>query len=130
MTDDARRRLSSLRDGLIHLHKVLLDSEAAAYERNVARITSRGQLLELVLRDPWFAGLHELSKLVAMIDETLEDKDPDDAADAGALMRQARELLMPNEAGSGFRKRYFEALQRDPNVVMAHAEMKKLFHRL
>ena len=130
MTDDARRRLSGLRDGLLRLHKVLLDSEAAAYERNVARITSRGQLLELVLRDPWFAGLHELSKLVAVIDETLEEKNPEAAMDAGALIRKARDLLMPSEDGSGFRKRYFEALQRDPNVVMAHAEMMKLFQTL
>ena len=60
-TDGAvRPRLTDLRNGLLHLHKALLDSESATYDNDIARITSKGQLLELVLHDPWFAWLHEL----------------------------------------------------------------------
>ena len=50
--------------------------------------------------------------------------------DAERLIAQARELLAPNETGTGFAKRYFEALQRDPDVVLAHARMRKVLSSL
>jgi hypothetical protein len=122
----AHQRLTDLRNGLLALHKTLLESEQATYERDIARIPSKSELLRLVLYDPWFAWLHELSELVVMIDETLDAKEPPDRFDADRLVAQARELLTPNETGQGFEKRYFEALQRDPDVVLAHAKTRKL----
>src|SRR5579864_3218686 len=103
--DSARRRLTDLRNGLLHLHKALLDSESATYDHDIARITSKGQLLELVLHDPWFAWLHELSELVVLIDDTLDAKEPATSADAGRLIAQARELVAPAGAGGSFRDR-------------------------
>jgi len=129
-SDAARLRLTGLRNGLLHLHKTLLDSESASYDRDIARITSKGQLLELVLHDPWFAWLHELSELVVLIDETLDAEQPPGAADASRLVGQARELIAPTNAAGKFRTHYLEALQRDPNVVMAHAEAMKLLAKL
>jgi hypothetical protein len=41
------------------------------------------------------------------------------------LVAQARELIVPNENGRGFEKRYFEAMQRDPDVVLAHGRTRK-----
>jgi hypothetical protein len=38
-------------------------------------------------------------------------------------------LLKPSEDGAGFGKRYYEALQRDPDVVLAHAAVKKLLRK-
>ena len=125
-----RQRLTDLRNGLLRLHKALLDSERASYEREIARINSSGQFLELVLHDPWFAWLHELSELVVLIDEILEAEEATSVFDAGRLIGEARALLVPAETGSGFAKRYFEALQRDPDAVLAHAEMKKLLTAL
>jgi hypothetical protein len=122
----APERLTDLRNSLLSLHKTLLDSEQASYERDIARIESKNELLRLVLYDPWFAWLHELSELVVLIDETLDAKEPPDGADADRLIAQARELLTPNEEGQGFAKRYFEALQRDPDVVLAHGKTRKL----
>lgn len=114
--------LSQLRNALLRLHKELLDSERAIYERDVARIDSPGHLLTLLLSDPWFAYLRELSGLVAQIDERLDDKElPANESDVDAYLDRARALLVPAEFGRGFEKRYFEALQRDPNVIMAHA---------
>jgi len=72
---DLRERLKALRDGLLRLHKSLLDSERAAYERDVARITSTGQYLGLVMDDPFFQPLRELSQFIVLIDEALSRKD-------------------------------------------------------
>ena len=135
--DFTKQRLTDLRNGLLSLHKTLLDSERATYERDVARIGSNGELLRLVLYDPWFAWLHELSEFVVLIDESLDaiDKINDlegapPAIDAERLIAQSWDLLAPNETGIGFAKRYFEALQRDPDVVLAHARMRKVLTKL
>jgi hypothetical protein len=67
-----------------------------------------------------------LSELVVLMDETLDSKEPPDGFDADRLIEQSRELLTPNETGRGFAKRYFEALQRDPDVVLEHGKTRKL----
>jgi hypothetical protein len=127
MPDAARQRLTGLRNGLLRLHKSLLDSERAAYERDVARITTTGQYLDLVLNDPWFGWLRELSQFIVFIDETLDLDDPPTEGGTARLMEQARRLVSPIENGGGFGRRYFEAMQRDPNVVLAHRDMMRVF---
>jgi hypothetical protein len=128
--DPIQQRLTELRNGLLGLHKTLLDSERATYERDIARIDSKGELLRLVLYDPWFAWLHELSEFIVLIDETQDAEEAPLDIDAERLIAQAVELLAPNESGSGFAKRYFEALQSDPDVVIAHARMRKVLSGL
>ena len=128
--DPIQQRLTELRDGLLSLHKTLLDSERARYERDIARINSSAELLKLVLYDPWFAWLHELSEFVVLIDETLDAKEPPAGIEAERLIAQAWDLLSPDEMGSGYARQYFEALQRDPDVVLAHGRMRKLLARL
>ncbi len=126
-SDPVRAQLIGLRNGLLRLHKSALDSERASYERDMERIRSSGHFLELVLHDPWFSWLHELSELIVLIDETLDAPIAAEAADAERLKKQARALLVPVEGAKGFAGRYYEALQRDAAVVVAHGEMMKVF---
>src|ERR1700690_2526763 len=98
--DGTRQRLTDLRNEMLQLHKTLLDSETASYDHDIARIRSRGQLLELVLHDPWFAWLHELSELVVLIDEALASKEVEvTSTDAERFLAQARTLVAPAEGG-------------------------------
>ncbi len=127
VNEPARARLTALRNGLLNLHKILLHSEREIYDHDIARITSASQFLGLVLEDPHFAWLRELSQLVVLIDETLDWEEPATAIDADRLIVQARALVSPAEDGSGFAKSYFEAMQRDPDVVLAHSDMLKVF---
>src|ERR1039458_5377374 len=126
MADAARNLLTELRHVLLAHHKALLDSERARYDHDVERIKSSGQLLNLALHDPFFAWLHELSEWIVMIDETLDAAEPANAAEAARLLAQARALLTPAESGNGFRGQYIEALQRDPDVVIAHGVAVKV----
>jgi|SRR5579864_1448306 len=128
-SDLARARLVDLRRGLLRLHKALLDSERLTYERVHGRISSPGALFQLVIGDTWFEWLHRLSELVVQIDEMLDSDEPATAIDATRVIEQARMLLKPSEEGAGFGKRYYDALQRDPDVVLAHAAVKKLLRK-
>src|ERR1700722_3893989 len=118
MADLTRPNLTALRNGLLRWHKSLLDSERAAYERDVARIASTGQYLQLVLDDPWFSWLREISQLIVIVDEALAQKEPVTDADGARMIAQARDLLLPSESGSDFARRYDEAMQRDPGAVV------------
>ncbi len=126
MTDANRARLRELRAKLLQLHKVLLDDAKVAYEMDRGRVPSNASLLQLVISDPWFAWLHSLSELVVRIDETVEADSPANDADAATLIDQVERLLTASETGEGFQRRYFDALQRQPAVVMAHADVRRV----
>ena len=128
-SDLARTRLTDLRHGLLQLHKALLESERLTYERVHGRIASRGAFFQLVIGDTWFEWLHRVSELIVQIDEMLDAEEAVTAIDATRVIDRARMLLKPTEDGSGFGKRYYEAMQRDPDVVLAHAAVKKLLRK-
>ena len=126
---DFRTRLKTLRDGLLRLHKSLLELQRADYERDVAPITTTGQYLNLVLDDPAFQWLRELSAFIVIIDEALAQKTPPmTEEDADRLIAQARALLSPAEEGTGFARSYFEIMQREAAAVLAHRDMLQVMN--
>lgn len=129
MSDPIRNRLEALRQALLTLHKALVDSERISYEQIVGNITSPNHFLQLLTRDPWFAWLQPFSQLIVSIDETLDAKEPLTAMTVEALVKETRQILVASEAGQGFSRHYFDALQRDPDVVLAHAEVTRHIRR-
>ena len=126
---EIRQQLAPLRESLLQLHKALVDSERVSYEQNLGTIPSPNHFLQLLTNDPWFAWLHPLSQLIVAMDEALDAKakTPLTRELAAALVKRTHELLAASEAGEDFSRHYFDALQRDPNVVMAHAAAAKWF---
>lgn len=118
--------LTDVRHGLLGLHKALIVAEQVTFERIYGRVDSTGQLLQLVMNDPWFTWLHPLSNIVVRIDEVLEENEELTTEEMATLLTEVRALVRPSELGDGFERSYYEALQRAPDVVMAHCEMKKL----
>jgi hypothetical protein len=127
--DNFRDRLAQLREALLHLHKALVESERVSYEKNIGTIPSANHFLRLLTDDPWFVWLHPLSLLIVEMDEALDAKTKTrlTAETASALVKRTAELLVASESGEGFARNYFDALQRDPDVVMAHAQAVKWF---
>jgi hypothetical protein len=121
-----RQRLMALRDALLALHKVLLESERASYEATFGKINSPYQFLQLLTNDPWFAWLAPVTRLITATDEILDVKAPLTVAGEAALVAQTRVLLVATEGGEGFSRHYDEAMQRSPDVVFAHAAVIKL----
>ena len=123
---EIRERLQQIHNALLHLHKTLVDSERATYEKTFGKIPSPNQFLQLLTSDPWFAWLHPLSQLIVTMDEALDEKEPLTADKVDVLVKESRTLLVKSETGEGFSRHYFDALQRDPDVVFAHADAAKL----
>ena len=118
--------LRQLSKALLRLHKALLDGERAAYERMHGPIASNGAYLQLVLGDPAFAWLRQLSRLMAELDDFADADDASAADKVSDLMATLRTLLTPAEGDDIFGGRYREALQRDPEVVLSHAAITNL----
>ena len=122
----AREKLIALRNSLLRIHKTLLDMERRDYERANDAINA-GELFRLVIGHEQFAWLHNISEFVVRIDETLASEVPVVPADATTATTLARKMFAPSESGDAFQKKYYEAIQREPDVVIEHAELARLF---
>lgn len=113
-------QLSTLRDHLLRLHKTLLDSERAAYERAYGRVESSGEWLQIVLSHEHFGWLRPFSGLIVRIDEWLADKErPADELDA--LWKEVERLTALSASTEERAVRYRRAIDRSPDAAVAHA---------
>jgi hypothetical protein len=118
-------RLREMRGGLLRLHKTLLDSQRAVYEQVMGRVTS-GELLQLVINHEQFVWLRSISEFIVRIDEMLDTDEPVTTNDAESALAHARALLSPSENGDEFGRKYYAALQRDPDAVLAHRAVTRI----
>ena len=126
MASPHQQKLQQLRNALLDLHKTLVDAERVSYEKTMGGIHSPNHFLQLLTHDPWFAWLHPVSELIVAMDEVLDGKKRRSQAGIDSFWTQTRSLLVATEGGDGFASHYFELLQREPDVVLAHAEVAKL----
>lgn len=117
--------LTDIRIKLLHLHKLLLDTERIRYEQVRGQI-SNSELLQLVINHDQFAWLHRLSELIVQIDELIHSDEPITSEAIAALIADVQILLTPDEVGNDFAVKYDMALQRNPDVVLAHADVVTL----
>jgi hypothetical protein len=122
----AREKLITLRNSLLRIHKTLLEMERRDYERANGAVNA-GELFRLVVGHEQFAWLHNISEFVVRIDETLAGEVLVVPADATTAITLARKMFTPTESGDAFQKKYYDAIQREPAVVMEHAELARLF---
>src|ERR1700693_7161 len=122
-----RANLTEWRTVLLKLHKTLLDMERRDYEREHGHV-STGELFRLVLDHQQFGWLHNIFEFVGRLGEKLAGEVPITPEDTRSAIGTARKLFVPSESGDAFQKRYFDAIQRDPAVVMEHAELASLFN--
>ena len=119
--------LSDLHRKLLHLHKALLDDERKSYEKANGPVAASGQMLNLVMYDPYFDWLHRISETIVKIDQIQEDKKAT-LEDASDLVASLRTLFKagPESEESDFMKRYKAVLLREPAAVLAHVEVQRL----
>jgi hypothetical protein len=125
--DPRRKTILSMRESLIGLHGALILAEQQTYERVSGPVQSVEVLIELLQKDPWFTWLHPIADLLVRIDHLLQDDTCDITGDNVAhLLGEIDSLLHPSVEGEGFERAYYEALERAPDVVLAHFHIRKL----
>ena len=125
--DPRRRIVRSMREHLVQLHGALIIAEQQTYERLSGPVPSVDVLIDLLQKDPWFTWLHPIADLLVRMDHLLED-DTCDITDENVahLLREVDALLHPSVEGEGFERAYYEAMDRAPDVVLAHFRVRKL----
>ena len=117
-----RAQLNTLARGLRDLHKHLIQIETQYF----GAVGSPLELLQLVTNHPHFAWLQKLSGLMAQMDERLDEPEPLTGADALTYRRAIEALIGPSEQGDlEFRAKYNALLHDAPEIVMAHAAVRK-----
>src|SRR5512146_1431501 len=128
--DPRRRTLLSIRESLVALHGALIVAEQLTYEGINGPVESVDALLSLLQKDPWFTWLHPFADLLVRIDRLLEDECCDITDEnLKHLLQEINCLLHPSVEGDGFERAYYEALDRAPDVVLAHFRVRKLLPR-
>jgi hypothetical protein len=117
--------LDRLRDALLQLHKTLLEAQRVLYEREHGRVESRGELLELVLRDSSFEWLRVLSALIARLDELNAIDDKDVSAEVRGVVDRLRTLVR-FQGKEGFTAPYREIIEAVPDALVAHVQLSRL----
>jgi len=121
-----RHTMLEVHQRLLSLYSALIMAEQLTYERIHGRVGSTDELIQLLLRDPWFTWLHPLSQMVIRVDELLDDDMDPTTVEVEHFLAEVRALIRPSEEGDGFERSYYEALQRAPDVIFAHVEVKKI----
>jgi hypothetical protein len=107
------------------LHHTLLLATQRSFEKLHGRVDGPGALLQLVVHDPLFAWLRPLSQALALLDELASAAEVAE----GDLARAAAEVGALLDGASDFAAAYRVYLQSDPDVVLAHAAVRKRLPR-
>jgi hypothetical protein len=118
-------QLASLRNRLLRLHKTLLDSERAAYERAYGRVESSGEWLQIVLGHEHFSWLRPFSGLIVRIDEWLAAKERP-AEEESELWREIERLTTLSASTEERALRYRRAIDRSADAAVAHAAVHEI----
>jgi hypothetical protein len=125
--------LAALGNALRTLHRVLVAHARHRYEQERGAVLSAGELLQLLTSDSRFAWLRSLSELIVDLDVYLE-ADPAPSDDDASAVRAEVERLMSAAAKAGgdsdFATRYWEYVHDDPQVAIAHGEVRQTLDRL
>jgi hypothetical protein len=112
--------MEALRHALLDLHRILIEHERVAIERDRGRLTA-AEMWKLLVEDPALAWLGALSAIIVRIDEAMEG----DALDEAELRGVVRALLVADEGGNAFQQQYATRLQV-ADVVIAHRAVTRL----
>ena len=120
---ELRATLRELSKALLPLHRALSEAARDDYAFATGRSVGPAQLLQLVTDDPFFAWLKPMTALIVEIDEMARvDFEAPAARDVAARVERLFE--------GAFNERYVPLLQRDVDVAVAHAAIRRALAKL
>lgn len=119
-----RAALREASKALLPLHRALIEAARDDYAFAYGKAVSPTQLLQLVTDDPFFAWLKPMTSLIVEIDEMARvDFEPGHAT---AMAARVERLF----GDAAFNERYVPLLQRDVDVAVAHAAIRRALAKL
>jgi hypothetical protein len=120
---ELRAALRELSKALLPLHRALIEAARDDYMFATGQSVGPAQLLQLVTDDPFFAWLKPMTSLIVEIDEMARvDFEPGAAHGLAARVERLFE--------GAFNERYVPLLQRDVDVAVAHAAIRRALAKL
>ncbi len=110
----------SVRRALLVVHKAVLAAERKHLEQVHGSLSSAA-FLQVVSDPVRYGWLQPLSRLILAYEEDEEERAPEEE-----LLARMRDLLLPPQQKTPFGRRYLSLMQREPALVLAHAELAKL----
>lgn len=120
---ELRAALREMSKSLLPLHRALIQAARDDYAFAHGKTITPSQLLQLVTDDPFFAWLKPMTSIIVEIDEMTRT---DFEADAARGMAARVEQLFDGALS----ERYVPLLQRDVDVAIAHAAMRRALAKL
>ena len=132
-SDATPKPLAALGNGLRNLHRALVAHARHDFEQQRGAVLGAGELLQLLTSDTHFAWLRSLSELIVDVDVFLE-ADPAPTDDETSAVRAEVERLIapakPSAPEPDFARRYWQSVHEDPQVAIAHGEVRQALDRL
>jgi hypothetical protein len=120
---ELRAALRELSKALLPLHRALIEAARDDYMFATGQSVGPAQLLQLVTDDPFFAWLKPMTSLIVEIDEMARvDFEAAAARDVAARVERLFD--------GAFNERYVPLLQRDVDVAVAHAAIRRALAKL
>ena len=120
---ELRAALRELSKALLPLHRALIEAARDDYMFAYNKTIGPAQLLQLVTDDPFFAWLKPMTSLIVEIDEMARvDFEAPAARDVASRVEQ----LFDGDLS----ERYVPLLQRDVDVAVAHAAIRRALAKL
>lgn len=121
--------LKTVRNGLLKLHKALLENEKLNYEVLNGRIKTTGEYFNLVVNDAAFAWLRVMSKLIVEIDEAFDAKTEPMTEEIVIILARRVNKLISSEENAEFKPKYQAALQKSPDAMFEHIKVIKSLNK-
>jgi hypothetical protein len=107
---------AAIREALLALHKAVLLAERRSLEGVHGRL-SHAEFLQIVQDPVRYGWLKPFTGLLLDFDAPADERPPDEE-----LLERARVLLSPPRGQTPFGRRYLSLMQREPALVLAHAD--------
>lgn len=120
--------LKEARLQLLKLHKLMVDYERAAFEKENGQLSS-GQFLNVLINDQSFQWLKRFSTLIVEIDEMFDLNDGISGEMIENNLRKMENLLAMSDSDEEFRDKYTKVLQSNVEINDKHEQLKNLLIR-
>jgi hypothetical protein len=124
---ELRAALRDLSKALIPLHRQLIDAAKVDYGQAFEPVEKPAEMLRLLTVDPFFEWLQPMTRLIVDIDEMARVDFTDE--DAFAIGDRV-ERFFGGTPDPAFAEKYVPILQREFEVTIGHAAVRKALSRL